>query len=279
MSTCTDHVAICRKNTTANIGIGKRLVIRTWAVRKLRTAICYDEMLNLNPRRRNIRRILDALLYRVYLWDGRFFNGKSVLRPQFRPNLLLHSLISTTISWNCPFNPIYNFIVHTKPHNKINMTHFHCQNFRVILYYFFRFSGRVPGEQEFSTRPGDGSTNSYRYWIAFSSMSDPRENKFRIVNVVYSIARIIFITPQSFECCKAGPANSRFVVVVLLFGWCTYKTSKDKTSKDKTSKDKTSKDKTSTHQNVDTSKRRQLQNVEFLSISSYIQEWVFVHRP
>jgi hypothetical protein len=59
MSTCTDHVAICRKNTTANIGIGKRLVIRTWAVRKLRTAICYDEMLNLNPRRRNIRRILD----------------------------------------------------------------------------------------------------------------------------------------------------------------------------------------------------------------------------
>jgi hypothetical protein len=51
---------------------------------------------------------------------------------------------------------------------------------------------------------------------------------------------------------------------------CTYKTSKDKTSKDKPSKDKTSKDKTSTHQNVDTSKRRQLQNVDMFFFSSYL---------
>jgi hypothetical protein len=62
----------------------------------------------------------------------------------------------------------------------------------------------------------------------------------------------------------------------LKFG-CTYKTSKDKTSKDKTSKDKTSKDKTSTHQNADTSKRRQLQNVKkkFLLAAKYKNEYWF----
>jgi hypothetical protein len=82
--------------------------------------------------------------------------------------------------------------------------------------------------------------------------------------------------------CHSGKQTSICMLVycinLSMMGRCTYKTSKDKTSKDKTSKDKTSKDKTSTHQNVDTSKRRQIQNVEnfFLLAAIHKNEYWFI---
>jgi hypothetical protein len=71
-----------------------------WHIAALTEAELYENPPNLENR-----------TVRTVAWDGRFLNRKRVRDPKFRPNLPLHGLISTTISWHCHFKEKKVFIM------------------------------------------------------------------------------------------------------------------------------------------------------------------------